>query len=108
MAALWGVAAGLTIRIFILAVIKTINLISGCVMHKELAAVHRVMNKLTGIALFILPLTLTIIDLKYSGAFVSAVATFAAVQEGHYIRSGKCDNPRDNLKERSDRWTEKM
>jgi catechol 2,3-dioxygenase-like lactoylglutathione lyase family enzyme len=37
--------------------------------------------------LFGLPLTLTIIDLKYSGAFVSTAATFAAIQEGHLIRS---------------------
>ena len=46
------------------------------------------MNKLTGILLFILPMTLGFIDLKYSGAFVSAVATFAAIQEGYIIRSG--------------------
>ena len=37
------------------------------------------------ILLFVLPLTFTFIDLKYSGAVVSAVATFAAIQEGHLI-----------------------
>ena len=75
----------LIIWIIVIAAIKGINLISGYVMHKEFVAVHTVMNKVTGILLFILPLTFTIIDLKYSGAFVSAVATFAAIQEGHYI-----------------------
>ena len=40
---------------------------------------------------FMLPLTLKVIDLKYSGALVSAVATFAAIQEGHYIRTVRCD-----------------
>ena len=46
------------------------------------------MNKATGMLLFLLPLTLAFIDLKYSGVFVSAVATFAAIQEGHLIRTG--------------------
>ena len=85
------VPSWLIVWIGIIALIKMINILSGYVMHKEFAAVHTVMNKLTGIFLFILPLTLTLIDLKYSGAFVSAAATFAAIQEGHYIRTGKCD-----------------
>ena len=46
------------------------------------------MKQAAGILLFILPLTVTLIDLKYSGAFVSAAATFAAIQEGHLIRTG--------------------
>ena len=43
----------------------------------------------TGVSLFILPLTLSFMDLKYSGAFVSTVATFAAILEGHFIRMGR-------------------
>ncbi len=78
----------LFIWISIVALIKTINVISGYVLHKEFVAVHTVMNKVTGILLFVLPLTLTIIDIGYSGAIVCAVATFAAIQEGHYIRTG--------------------
>ena len=58
-------------------------------MHKAFVAVHTAMNKVTGLLLFLLPLTWTFIDLKYSGAFVSAVATFAAIQEGHFIRTGR-------------------
>ena len=85
----------LFIWIAIVALIKTINILSGYVMHKELVAVHTVMNKVTGILLFVLPLTLTMIDLKYSGAFVSATATFAAIQEGRYIRAGRCDIDND-------------
>ena len=81
----------LIIWIIVIAAIKGINLISGYVMHKEFVAVHTVMNKITGILLFILPLTFTIIDLKYSGAFVSTVATFSAIQEGHSIRAGNED-----------------
>ena len=48
-----------------------------------------VMNKVTGVLLFILPLTFSIIPLIYSAIPVCAVATFAAVQEGHFIRSRK-------------------
>ena len=77
----------LIIWIIMIAVIKAINLISGYVIQREMVALHTVMNKVTGILLFVFPLTLTFIDLKYSGAFVSAVATFAAIQEGHLIRS---------------------
>ena len=70
-----------------IAVIKAINLVSGYVIQKEMVVLHTVMNKITGVLLFAIPLTLTVIDLKYSGAAVSAVATFAAIQEGHLIRT---------------------
>ena len=78
----------LIVWIIVIAAIKAVNLISGYVMRKEIVFLHTVMNKVTGILLFVLPLTVTAIDLKYSGAVVSAVATFAAVQEGHLIRTG--------------------
>ena len=34
------------------------------------------------------PLTLSIVPLKYTGIPICSVATFAAVQEGHFIRKG--------------------
>lgn len=37
--------------------------------------------------LFILPLTLAVVKLKYSGVFCCVIATVAAVQEGHLIRT---------------------
>ena len=79
----------LIIWIIVIAVIKAINLISGNVMQKEFVALHTVMNKVTGLLLFVLPLTLQYIDLRYSGVFVCMAATFAAIQEGHLIRTGK-------------------
>ena len=45
------------------------------------------MNKATGALLFLLPLTIPAVGLKYSAVFVSAVATFAAIQEGRFIRT---------------------
>ena len=86
----------LIIWIIVIAVIKAINLISGYVMRKEIVALHTTTNRVTGILLFIIPLTLTLINLKYSGAFVSAVATFAAIQEGHLIRTGAANSDLPN------------
>ncbi len=68
--------------------VKIINIISGYVMHKKYVAVHTTMNKATGMLLFMLPLTLTIVPLNYSGIPICSVATFAAIQEGHFIRPG--------------------
>ena len=74
-----------------IALIKMLNIVSGCVMSKKLVTAHTVMNKVTGFLLFALPLTLPTIDLRISGSLVCAVATFAAIQEGHYIRTGRDD-----------------
>ena len=46
----------------------------------------------------ILPLILKIIDLRYSGAFVCAASTFAAIQEGHFIRTGRWDTDHDKTR----------
>ena len=62
---------------------------SGYILQKRFVVLHTAMNKVTGVLLFILPLTLRILDLKISGGFVCAIATFAAIQEGHYIRTGR-------------------
>lgn len=78
----------LIIWIIVIAVIKAITMISGYVMRKDIVVLHTVMNKVTGVMLFVLPLMLTFIDLKISGMIVSMVATFAAIQEGHLIRTG--------------------
>ena len=77
----------LCVWIVIIALIKIINIISGYIAQRRLVAVHSVMNKVTGVLLFILPLTFFIISLEYSALPVCLVATFAVVQEGHIIRT---------------------
>lgn len=77
----------LCIWIGVIAIIKVFNIISGYIVQKKFVAKHTIMNKVTGAVLFILPLTLSIVDLKYSGGIVCTIAVFAAVQEGHLIRS---------------------
>ena len=76
----------LLIWIGVIAIIKVINILSGYILQKKFVDKHTILNKVTGAALFILPLTLPLIELKYSGGFVCTLATLAAVQEGHLIR----------------------
>lgn len=77
----------LCVWIVFIASIKIINIVSGYIVQRKLVAVHSVMNKVTGLLLFILPLTFPIVPLKYLEILVCAVATFAVVQEGHFIRT---------------------
>lgn len=86
---LMEIPRGIWIWIGLIAVIKVINLISGLVMHKQFVSMHTLANKITGLLLFVLPLTLTVADIRYSAIPICALATFAAVQEGHLIRTGK-------------------
>ena len=71
----------------IIALIKVVNIISGLAVQKKLVAVHSVMNKATGVLLFLLPLTIPAVPLRDSAIVTCAVATFAAIQEGHFIRT---------------------
>ena len=74
------------IWIGVIAVLKIINIISGFVTQKRFVAVHSWTNKITGLVLFVLPFSFSVIDIKYSSVVVCLLATFAAVQEGHFIR----------------------
>ena len=69
----------------VIVVIKVVNQISVLVMDRRCSFPHTIANKVTGFLLFIaVPMTFrTVIPI----AIVAAVATFAAVQEGHIIRS---------------------
>ena len=71
--------------ILVIALIKLANITIGYIREKKFVAVHSVINKVTGGLLFILPLTITFIDLKYSAVVVCLVATIAAVYEGYLI-----------------------
>ena len=74
------------IWIAIIACIKVANIAVGFFSQKELLSVHSIMNKVTGGMLFLLPLTLATIDLRYSSAVVCVVATAAAIQEGYLVK----------------------
>lgn len=77
------------IWIVLIAVIKIINVVSGFICRMRFIAVHTVVNKVTGLLLFMFPLTLSFIEMKYCTIFVCGAATFAAIQEGHLIMTGR-------------------
>ena len=69
----------------VIVVIKIINQVSSLVVNQRFCFLHTVANKLTGFLLFLAVPTFfrTMIPV----AVVAAVATFAAIQEGHFIRT---------------------
>ena len=79
----------LSIWIAVIACIKAANIAVGFIRQREFISVHSVINKITGGLLFVFPLTLALIDLRYSAAVVCMAATIAAVYEGYLIRAGK-------------------
>lgn len=79
----------LWIWVGMIAIIKAINVFSGFVIQKRFVAQHTIMNKLTGGVLFIFPLILPYIDMKYGAIVVCVLATFAAIQEGYRIRTAR-------------------
>jgi len=78
----------LWIWVSVIAIIKIWNIIWGYVSKKQFISPHTIMNKITGLLLFLLPLTLSFVELKYSSLVVCSIATFAAIQEGVYIVRG--------------------
>ena len=73
----------------VIAIIKTGNIIWGYASKKQFISLHTRLNKVTGLLLFLLPLTLSFVELKYSSIVVCTIATFAAFQEGIYIATNK-------------------
>ena len=79
----------LWIWIILIAGIKVANVMFGFIHKKRLVVEHTLLNKCTGVLLFLLPLALFWVEFKYSAMVVCIVATFAAIQEGVYIRKGR-------------------
>ena len=69
----------------VIVLIKIINIIWGYVSKKQFISMHTIMNKVTGLFLFLLPLTISILELNYIAIAVCSIATFSAMQEGFYI-----------------------
>ena len=84
----------LTVWIIAIAVIKCVNVISGFVLCKRFIAAHTVMNKLCGVLFFIVPLCMNSFYWQSVTVLTCIAAAFAAIQEGHYIRSGKANQPK--------------
>ena len=84
----------LTVWIIGIAVIKCVNVISGFVLCKRFVAAHTAANRLCGILFFIIPLCMNSVHWQPVAVLTCIAATFAAIQEGHYIRSRKANQPK--------------
>ena len=71
----------------VISVIKISNIIWGYVSKKQFISLHTIMNKVTGLLLFLWPLTISFVELKYIAVTVCSVATLSAIQEGFYVIS---------------------
>ena len=79
----------LWVWIIIIASIKIFNIALVFVRKKKLISIHSVLNKITGFALFLLPLSLTFVETTYSVATICLFATIAVVQEVYFIAKGQ-------------------
>ena len=70
--------------------IKIGNILRGYVFRKQFTALHTILNKVTGLLLFLLPLMAAFVECRYSAIAVCAVATVSAIQEGFYIVKKEC------------------
>ena len=74
----------LWIWIGIIAMMKLGNAVWGFVRTGKITFQHTVLNKVTGLLLFFLPITMSFIELTYTLPFVCTVATVAAIHEVYY------------------------
>ena len=79
----------LWIWIGIIAMIKLGNAAWGFVRTKKLISPHTLPNKITGLLLFLLPATISFIDLTYTLPIVCTLATVAAIHEVYDTHSEK-------------------
>ena len=79
----------LWIWIGIIAMMKLGNAARGFVCTKKLISPHTLLNKITGLLLFLLPATISFIDLTYTLPIVCTVATVAAIHEVYDTYSEK-------------------
>ena len=75
---IWGVA---------IVFIKIVNVTCSYIYYKKIVLPHTVANKTTGLILFITPFIIFNTNSIVFEIIICSIATFAAVQEGHYIRT---------------------
>ena len=79
----------LWVWIIVVALIKIFNIALVFIHKKKLISIHSVLNKTTGFALFLLPLSLAFVETTYSVVTVCVLATIAAMQEVYCIAKGQ-------------------
>ena len=79
----------LWIWIGIIALIKLGNVALGFIRTKKFISPHTVLNKVTGLLLFLLPVTIRFVDLTYTLPIVCTLVTVAAIHEVYFTYSEK-------------------
>lgn len=83
------IPAWLWMWIIIIGLIKIYIVALHFIRKKKLVSIHSILNKITGFALFLLPLTLSSIEPTYSVATICILATVAVMQEAHFVANGQ-------------------
>ena len=79
--------AALWMMIGLIALVKTVNAISSFVVKHRIEFLHTKANKVTGFLLFIGMMTIGQSYFVPIAWAIACIALFAAIQEGHFIRS---------------------
>ena len=79
----------LWVWITLIALIKILNIVAVLIRKKKLISIHSVLNKITGLALFLLPTTLNFVESTYSVVIICVIATIAVMQEVYFIVKGQ-------------------
>lgn len=70
----------------VIVAIKIINQVSALVMYKKCVFPHTIANKVTGVLLFVGVPLIFFLESIIPVIIIAVFATFAAIQEGHFIR----------------------
>ena len=73
----------------VIALIKLENVVWGFIRTKKFVSPHTVLNKVTGLLLFLLPVTISFVDLTFTLPVVCTAATVAAIHEVYFTCSEK-------------------
>lgn len=78
----------LWVWVALIALVKAVNVASGYVVERRLLMPHTIANKVAGFVVYLVPFFLPLVGVVISAIPACAVATFSAIQEGHFIRTG--------------------
>ena len=74
----------LSVWIALIALTKIFTVTLVFIKKKKLISIHSILNKITGLALFLLPLSLRFIKSAYSISAICILATIAAIEEVYF------------------------
>ena len=78
---------GIIIWIVFIVFIKIVNVTCSYIFYKKIVLPHTTANKVAGFILFIAPFIILNTNSIVFEIIICSIVTFAAVQEGHYIRT---------------------